>query len=69
MNLAICLAPAIIPALIIVIHFYRKDGAKPEPEMIIIRIFAALAEDASAGKDSHGYLVFSGFRSFYPVYS
>jgi RsiW-degrading membrane proteinase PrsW (M82 family) len=39
MNLAISLTLAIIPALIIVIYFYRKDRAKPEPKGIIIRIF------------------------------
>ena len=39
MNLAISLTLAIVPALIIVIYFYRKDRAKPEPKGIIIRIF------------------------------
>ncbi|MCK4806997.1 MAG: PrsW family intramembrane metalloprotease [Candidatus Aegiribacteria sp.] len=39
MNLAISLILAIVPALIIVIYFYRKDRAKPEPKGIIIRIF------------------------------
>jgi RsiW-degrading membrane proteinase PrsW (M82 family) len=39
MNLAISLSLAIIPTLIIVIYFYRKDRAKPEPKGIIIRIF------------------------------
>ncbi len=39
MNLAISLTLAIVPALIIVIYFYRKDRSKPEPKGIIIRIF------------------------------
>ncbi|MCD4700604.1 MAG: PrsW family intramembrane metalloprotease [Candidatus Aegiribacteria sp.] len=39
MNLVISLTLAIVPALIIVIYFYRKDRAKPEPKKIIIRIF------------------------------
>ena len=39
MNLVISLALAIIPAVIILIYFYRKDRAKPEPKGIIIRIF------------------------------
>lgn len=39
MNLAVSLTLAIVPALIIVVYFYRKDRAKPEPKGIIIRIF------------------------------
>lgn len=39
MNVALGLTLAIIPALIIVIYFYRKDRAKPEPKGLIIRIF------------------------------
>lgn len=39
MNLAISLTLAIVPALTIVIYFYRKDRAKPEPKGIIIKIF------------------------------
>jgi len=39
MNLAISLTLAIVPALIIVIYFYRKDRSKPEPKRIIVRIF------------------------------
>ncbi|MEN8209626.1 MAG: PrsW family glutamic-type intramembrane protease [Candidatus Fermentibacteria bacterium] len=39
MNLAVSLALAIFPALIIVVYFYRKDRAKPEPKGLVIRIF------------------------------
>ncbi|MCK4671906.1 MAG: PrsW family intramembrane metalloprotease [Candidatus Aegiribacteria sp.] len=39
MNVVLALTLAIIPAVIIVIYFYRKDKAKPEPKGLIIRIF------------------------------
>ncbi|MCK4505150.1 MAG: PrsW family intramembrane metalloprotease [Candidatus Aegiribacteria sp.] len=39
MNIVLSLTLAIIPAVIIVIYFYRKDKAKPEPKGLIIRIF------------------------------
>lgn len=39
MDLAISLILAIVPALLIVIYFYRKDRAKPEPKGIVIRMF------------------------------
>jgi len=39
MNLAISIALAIIPALVIVAYFRRKDRARPEPRGVIIRIF------------------------------
>ncbi|MCD4848959.1 MAG: PrsW family intramembrane metalloprotease [Candidatus Aegiribacteria sp.] len=39
MNVILALTLAIIPAVIIVIYFYRKDKAKPEPKGLIIRIF------------------------------
>jgi len=39
MNLIVSLALAIIPALLIVIYFNRKDRAKPEPRGIIVKIF------------------------------
>ncbi len=39
MNVVLALTLAIIPAILIVIYFYRKDKAKPEPKGLIIRIF------------------------------
>ncbi len=39
MNVVLALTLATIPAVIIVIYFYRKDKAKPEPKGLIIRIF------------------------------
>ena len=39
MNVILALTLAIIPALLIIIYFYRKDRAKPEPKGLIIRIF------------------------------
>ncbi len=37
--MVISLLFAIVPAVVIVIYFYRKDRARPEPKGIIVRIF------------------------------
>ncbi len=74
MNLALSLALAVVPALIIVIYFYRKDRAKPEPKRIIIRIFLlGLLSTVPAifielGLDELRGLLNPCYRLLYPVF-
>jgi len=73
MNLVISLLFAIVPAIAIVIYFYRKDKARPEPKGIIIRIFLlALFSTIPAifielGIDALGRHL-NPYRILYPVF-
>lgn len=39
MMVAISVATAVVPTLLLVVYFYRQDSAKPEPKGLIIKVF------------------------------